>query len=380
MVTGKALRVQMIARPGRGHTGTSRYADDLYRAVRAAGTDVVLTRVPAAPALLGLTRVLKREGVDLDAFFDSYPLGVGVEQAEVYHLASQTLATLLLFQRFPGPTVVSVLDVIPWLTRRDPALNTLRHPMDVLFYRLALVGLRRAQALIAISEHTRRTLVQTLRLPQERIRVIHPSVDLNRFRPTAVPQEFRLRYGLGEDVQYVLFVGSDDPRKDLPMLLRAFSDVRKRMPRARLLKVGAAQDAGQRTKHLALVSELGLQDTVRFFDGVPDEDLPLFYNAADLVAMPSRWEGFGLPVLEAMACGRPVLVSNAEALQEIVGGAWSPVPSDAHAWAEAICLQLQQGSSPERCQDLRNRASEFSWSRAAERIVPLYRSLSREAG
>jgi len=338
------MRVQLIAKAGPSMTGTSRYTTDLYRALQTTGVDVQLTFPTSAPIPRPVRRGLKRLGLDTEAFFASYPLRARLDRVDIYHLTTQTLATLLLFHRFPRPVVVTVLDIIPYLVRHDPELNTFRHPVDYLFYRLALVGLRRADALIAISEYTKRTLVEALGLSPEHIHIVYPAVDHERFRPMEVPDAFRARYGLDKERRYILYVGSDDPRKNLKTLIRAFALVKQQVGEVKLLKVGAPHFMRERQRLLALIAELGLEQDVLFFDEVPDEDLPLFYNVADVFVMPSLYEGFGLPVLEAMACGVLVIVASMASLPEVVGDAGIVVnPIDVEELSGQICRVLLNG-------------------------------------
>jgi len=360
-------------------TGTSRYATELYRGLQAAGVDVRLSYPARAPIPGPVQGGLKRLGLDAQAFFASYPLRAQLDKVDVYHVTTQTMATLLFFQRFPRPVVVTVLDIIPYLVRHDKNLNTSRHIVEYLFYRLALAGLKRADALIAISEYTKRTLVEALRLPVEKIHVVYPAVDHERFCPLEVPSWFWTKYRLDREARYVLYVGSDDPRKNLRTLVRAFALVKERYGDVKLLQVGAAHFVRERRSLLALIAQLGLQEHVLFFDSVPDEDLPLFYNVAQVFVMPSLYEGFGLPALEAMACGTAVVCSNAASLPEIVGDAATLVPpDDAHVFAEAISLVLSDiALRAEKVTSGLRRAAEFTWERTAQAAIEVYRQVGQ---
>jgi len=338
MVTKTPLKVQLIAKREAGISGTSRYTEAIQRGLLEAGVDVHLT-FPAPPPLPSpMIEALNRFGVDLTTFLAGCPLRAHLDSADIYHIPTQTMATLLCFQRFPRPVVVTVLDIIPHLVRGDRGLDTSRHGIERLFYRLALAGLKRADALIAISEYTKRTLVENLGLPSERIHVVYPAVDPQKFRPLQVPDEFLARHGLGRDRRYVLYVGSDDPRKNLGTLAQSFALLKQKLPQVKLLKVGAPHFYHERQRLLALVADLGIQEDVLFIEQVSDNELPLFYNVADVLAMPSLYEGFCLPVAEAMACGTPVVCSNATSLPEAAGGAALLVDPTR---AEEITLALQ---------------------------------------
>jgi glycosyltransferase involved in cell wall biosynthesis len=375
------MRVQLITKRELEITGISRYTKDLYNGLQAAGLDASLTFPAEAPIPTPMYRGLKRTGLDVRAFFANYPLRVKLESVDLYHLTGQMLATLLLFQRFSRPVVVSVLDIIPYLVHQDPELNTFRHPVDYMFYRLALAGLRRADALIAISEYTKRTLVDALHLPEKRIHVVYPTIDHEKFRPMLVSDAFLSKYGLNSEQHYVLFVGSEAPRKNLSTLIRAFALVKQQIPGVKLLKVGSSQFSQERRKLEALIAKLDLQRDVQFFEFVLDEDLPAFYNAADVVVMPSLYEGFGLPIVEAMACGTPVVCARAGSLPEVVGdGGVQVYPRDVNALAEALSALL---NSPEERLRLgqvgRERASKFTSQQAACETHQIYMNLVERA-
>lgn len=373
------MRIQLIAKPDSGMTGTSRYTSGLYQGLREAGVDVRLTFPEPPPVPAPVVRGLRRLGMDLRAFFASYPLRAYLDDADVYHITTQTMATLLWFQRI-HPVIVTVHDIIPYLVRHDAELNTFRHPVDYLFYRLALVGLRRADALIAVSESTKRTLVEALGLPAGQIHVIHEAVDHEKFHPMAVPDPFHAKYKLDkEGRRYVLYVGSDDPRKNLRTLVQAFAMVRQQAEDAKLLKVGLPCFAQERARLLALVAELELQECVLFFEHVPDEDLALFYNVADVFVMPSLYEGFGLPVLEAMACGKPVIISDRGALPEVGGSAALTVnPTDIVRLAAQITHVLEdQEYAHALGQAAYQRAQTFQSARQAEATLAIYTGLEK---
>jgi glycosyltransferase involved in cell wall biosynthesis len=255
-----------------------------------------------------------------------------------------------------------------------PSLNNLRHTFDRILYTLALAGLRRADALVAISEYTRQTLLDVLRLPPERIHVVYPTIDHEKFQPAAVPDAFRARYALDPASRYILYVGSEDPRKNLPTLLSAFAQLKQQMGDVKLLKVGVAQFVQERRRLQASIAQWGLQHDVRIFDYVPEEDLPLFYNVADVFVLPSLYEGFGLPAVEAMSCGTPVVCARAGSLPEVVGGAAIQVcATDAGAFARAMLALL---ASPEMRRQLgaagRQQAAGFARVHSGRKLAQVY--------
>lgn len=368
------MRVALVTKPDQRMTGLLRYALSLRDGLRAQGVDVGVVHPTPPPAWM--VRAGRALGLDAAAFLGSYPLSVRLDGAEICHLASQTLATLLLNRRRP-PVVVTVHDLIPHLVGDDPQLTPYRHPVERLFDRLALKGLRRAAAIVAISEFTKGTIVQMTSYPADRIHVVYRAVDRAVFKPLPVPDGFRRKYGLEVGVASILYVGSEDPRKNVEGLIRAFARVRDRVPGAQLAKVGAAHFPVERQRLLSLVDELGLDGRVRFLDHVSDDDLPLFYNAARVFVLPSFYEGFGLPALEAMSCGTPVVASDRASLPEVVGqGGVLVDPEDVEGLADAIAgLLAEPVRRAEAAHAALEQAGRFSLQRQAAETLAAYDSL-----
>jgi hypothetical protein len=155
---GVVMRIALIARPGHENTGIGRYSGQLRAALEALGHDVLVVN-PIVPLPEVLVRVVQRLfGWDLAAFFNNYPIWARYPQADIYHVTSQNLATLMLLRRPPGLTVVTVHDIIPWLVRNDPELRVYEHRLAEWFDRLALAGLRRADGLLTDSAFTQMSL------------------------------------------------------------------------------------------------------------------------------------------------------------------------------------------------------------------------------
>ena len=234
------------------------------------------------------------------------------------------------------------------------------------------LAVARAEAVIAVSQHTAQELQRLLGVPPWRIHVVPNGVDA-RFRPLArrEVEAFRQRRGLPE--RFVLYVGTFEPRKNLETLLRTYGTLVHRDPHTRPLII-----AGGRGWHyarvFALLERLALEDRVRFPGFIAHEELPLWYNAATLFVFPSLYEGFGLPVLEAMACGTPVVASNASSLPEVVGEAGLLVaPRDVEGLAEAMRRLLTDAALREELRARgRDRASKYSWRASAVRTAAVY--------
>jgi glycosyltransferase involved in cell wall biosynthesis len=237
---------------------------------------------------------------------------------------------------------------------------------------------RRARRLIAVSEHTAREAADLLSVSRDKIDVVYHGVD-SAFRPLPTNQveTFRERQELPR--QFVLFVGTLEPRKNLTRLLEAFSQVYDGQTRLVL----AGGKGWLYDDLFARVEELNLSAAVLFPGYVRSEDLPLWYNAATALAYPSLYEGFGMPVTEAQACGTPVLTSDTSSLPEAAGGAALLV--DPHSVEEIAAGLIRILGDQTLRNDLRERglahARRFSWSRTAEQTIEVYRrALGRDTG
>jgi glycosyltransferase involved in cell wall biosynthesis len=167
----------------------------------------------------------------------------------------------------------------------------------------------------------------------------------------------------------VLYVGSEDPRKNIRTLLQAFALLREQVGNVRLLMVGRVHAAAERDRLLALVDELGITGSVDFIEDADDDDLLHFYNAANVVVLPSFYEGFGFPAIEAMACGTPAVVSNRSSLLELVDDPTARIdPGDAAALCHAIRTRLNGDA---RDALLKN-AARFTWDRTVQETLQVY--------
>lgn len=352
-------------------TGLRRYQDTLYGQLVSSGYSVQLV-YPQQPSLQWLTKLGQYLGWDLATFFRSYPLRGSYPRADVYHIVNESLATLLVFNRLK-PGVVTVHGLLPYLLRKKHGRNLYRNRIHRWFDAVSVRGLRRAQGIIAVSHFLKAELIRHAGVPGDRIHVIHEAVDHAIFRPQAVPAQFRQRHGLDNRYRYVLYVGSEQPEKNFLTLIRAFAILRERTAGVKLLKVGQPEYLSEREAALELVRQLGIEEDVLFMGHLGDE-LPLVYNASDLLAYPSRFEGFGFPPLEAMACGIPVVCSNAGALPEVAGDAALLIdPMDIDGLAEAMQeLLCDEGLRKDYIARGLDNVQRFSWDVAMTKTIEAY--------
>ncbi|MCA1554442.1 MAG: glycosyltransferase family 4 protein [Chloroflexi bacterium] len=268
-------------------------------------------------------------------------------------------------------SVVTIHDLafmhFPHLLTRDSAA----------YYGQVRRAVQSAEQVIAVSEATKRDVRTLLAVDERKLSVIYEAAH-PRFRPlddAELVERTRRQYGLSSP--FVLFVGTIEPRKNLTALLRALRELLDRNVSVQLALAGKRGWLSDDV--FALMTELRLQDNVRLLGPVPSDDLVALYNAAHALIMPSLYEGFGLPPLEAMACGTPVIVSNVSSLPEVVGGAGLCIPPhDPHAWADAVQRVLADDALR---RELRAkgiaRAQTFSWERAARETLDVYRKAAQ---
>jgi alpha-1,3-rhamnosyl/mannosyltransferase len=310
----------------------------------------------------------RRIGAGLARELVYYPLVAG---GRARRLGAQLLhASGPFWPRARGiPLVLTLHDALPW---RFPELFT---RLNVLQQRTVVAAAaRRAARVLVGSEHTARELTELVGVAPQRIVVTPYGVD-PRFRPTARdPAWLERRFGIRGP--YVLAVGTLEPRKNLGTLLRAFARVRGQDAQHALVLVGGRGWRDAPLERALAGAGAGVVRAGR----VSDDELVRLYGSAACFAFPSRYEGFGLPVLEAMACGAPVVAGDRTSLPEVVGDAGLLVdPDDEEALASALRRVL---TDPELAADLRQRglarSAAFSWDRCAELTVAVYRAALAE--
>jgi glycosyltransferase involved in cell wall biosynthesis len=228
---------------------------------------------------------------------------------------------------------------------------------------------RRARRVIAISESTRQDVIRLFKIDRAQVDVAAPGVH-PAFRPLAASQidSFRARAGLVDP--FILYLGTLEPRKNLDSLIRAFANLKPETRNLNLILAGAK--GWLYASLFRLVQELNLTASVHFPGYLPAEDLALWYNACAVFAYPSSYEGFGMPVLEALACGKPVVTTNVSSLPEAGGEAALRVPpGDVPALTSALARALTL--DPEALARGPLHASRFTWANTAAQTVASYR-------
>ncbi len=325
--------------------------------------------LPEAPNVTGRSLILTERALNLLWYKLGLPLPIetlGV-RADVYHFPDFVLPPVRR-----GKVVVTVHD-LSFLLVPDCAEDGLRAHLE----RTVPAAVRGADFVTADSENTRNELTTLLDVPAERVGVVYGGVDA-RFHPIedeAAKEGIRKKYGLY--FPFMLYVGTIEPRKNLTRLLQAYRIARKQHHLRHRLVLGGGlgwlyQDV------LREIDEMAAKEDVIFLGRIPDADLPGLYSVCDFFVFPSLYEGFGLPPLEAMACGTPVLCSNTSSLPEVVGEAGVLVsPYNVEAMAEAIGELAEDPARRATLGQLgRERASTFTWDESARRVLDVYQRLA----
>lgn len=332
-----------------------------------------LTRIagggPGAPA--GIDRIAAR--------FVDYPRAVAALTApfDVYHLVDHSYAQLL--HGLPtGQTLVTCHDLDTFRSVLQPEEE--RRPLPFRWMtRRILSGLRLAAHVACDSEATRGALVSLAGFPEDRLSVIPNGTDTGGEPEADAAADVEAARMLGpRHFVELLHVGSTIPRKRIDLLLDIFAGVRQARPEARLTRVGGPFTAEQRVR----ARDLGVLDAIHVLPFVDRATLAAVYRRSALAVLPSDREGFGLPIVEALACGTPMVASDIPVLREVGGGAVTYCPVEAPgAWVETILQLLREREIDPASWGARRtaglaRAADFSWSRYTDFVVARYRAIA----
>lgn len=360
-------------------------------------TDNIVRHLPSGNGqnsyLIYLDRALRdplfstaREDLALKVLSAEVPL-VGVALREQLTLPAQLLRDQVDLAHFPYataplwspcPFVITIHDTIelmPGRIRRKRA-STRRQLMHLYNRVTQMLAVRRAAAVVTVSQHSKSDIVQMLRVPAEKIFVTYeaPGVWFRQVDASETGAAFRQQYGL--EAEFILGIGSADPRKNLESLVRAYSQLPSELI-ARYQLVIVWTHPQLQGDVLTLVSALGLSNRVIFLKKVTNQDLVRLYNAATLFVFPSRYEGFGLPPLEAMACGTAVIAANNSSIPEIVEqAALLTGAEDIPQMTGLITEVLTNAALRLKLSDAGlKRAAQFSWEKCARETVDVYHTV-----
>lgn len=297
---------------------------------------------------------------------------------DLLHLTNQTLSFLV------SGTLSSVVTVHDIIEVQKP-----QQKLTGIVNKYLYAGIKKADRIIAVSEYTANQVKDYYGVSDEKISVVYNGVGsefniIDAFNATVGYQALRRELGLNEESKIVLYVGSDHPRKNVAIAIKAFAKARKKEKSLIFIKVGKPGIIVERERLLKEIDKLGVRKSVRFVGNVASERLNELYNLAEVFIFPSRFEGFGLPPLQAMACGTPVITTKATSLPEVVGdngkfGEQAVLvrkPDDVDGFAEDI---LKVISDVELVNDLSRKGIErvrkFDWQQTAKAVAGVYRGI-----
>ncbi|MHA2028475.1 MAG: glycosyltransferase family 4 protein [Candidatus Kariarchaeaceae archaeon] len=292
-----------------------------------------------------------------------------IPKFDLLHFTTQNLSYLA-----PRNSIITCLDLIYKVYPE----KSFRPIIAAFLYK----GLKRNRILVAISESTKQDLINEYSIPPEKIRVIHLAADLNHFVHFQNCSQYYSIFGLNPEYRHILVLGSGTRRKNTEGVLYALAILKRRdqLTKTKLLIAGQYLHKSDKHRIQSLISKLGLSENVDFLGRISNDHLPLLYNVVDIFVFPSFYEGFGLPVIEAMACGTPVITSNISSLPEITGDAGILInPYAPREIADAIQSILDDRPfALELSRKGLMQSSKFSWDRTwkmTERIYSLFSEL-----
>lgn len=323
--------------------GAKRYEDELFKNIKALRTDIEIERIQRLDnTIVGNT-------------FVSWFLKYSCKDADIVHATFQTLAPVLYFRR-PKKFIVTVLDLTPVIYS-----TALRKDISTrIQWMFTPKALKRVDRIIAISEFTKKETVRLAGVDESVIDVVHLAADRSKYYPLD-RKECKRRFGFDTKEKHILVVASNLESKRMDLTQKVFDEVRKQRKDVKLIKAGYA--------------EVLSGDDIVNTGWVPESEMPILYNSADVFLHTSEYEGFGLPILEAMSCGVPVVVSNKASIPEVVGSYGNMVDLDANdvieQFVNKILSCIDMGTDEKAIEQSKN----FSWQKTAEETIKVYEKL-----
>jgi len=352
-------------------TGIGTYSEELYKSISNL-VDVAKIKVDFGSRTVheidgDHNRVLhqgRRLSLDHPGFFILRSRWSVPDEFGLYHMTLPAATSLDL-----EPRIVTVHDMIKFKFPRKFSEKIIRE----VEYR----PVKSASHVVTVSDASKRDTIDILGIDEQKVSTVYPGVR-ERYRPIDIDEDAaRSKYDLPDDADLILYLGSEEPRKNVPTAVRACAEARRQGRPVHFVKAGSAGTFGEREATMRAVRETDMEEATTFLGFVPEEDLPELYNLADVFLFPSQYEGFGLPPLEAMACGTPVVTSNRASLPEVVGDAGITTdPDDVDVIANHLVRILSNESLGRQLRDDGlQRAEQFSWQQTAEQLQEIYREV-----
>jgi glycosyltransferase involved in cell wall biosynthesis len=320
-------------------SGVKRYEDALF--------DNLKKEYPA----LEVKRIYRRSGRFGGSMPVSWFLRPETNGADIVHATLQTFAPIALFKK-PRNFIVTVQDLIPMIYP-----STIRDTSTRLQWLFTPGALKKVDHIIAISEFVKREIVRILAIDPFKISVVIDGVDHSLYKPLDKP-DCKRKFNLNVSEKHILVVASNEQHKRMDLVVKVFNEIKKQRNDVKLIKIGYGQ----------LLQGEGVINP----GWVAESDMPLLYNAADIFLHTAEYEGFGLPILEAMACGTPVVVSKKASIPEIVGDCGEMIDLDSEICVQDFVQAILKNIDHYRDLKAVERSKLFQWEYTARDTVNVY--------
>ncbi|NBD17500.1 MAG: glycosyltransferase [Cyanobacteria bacterium] len=304
-----------------------------------------------------------------------YPYEIKKQNIDVFHIIDHSDGHLLYWlKHLPQPKIITCHDLINLTQPETFTGRSLLPIVSMKSWKFAVAGMQYADHIVTVSSHTAKDVTQHLNISLEKITTVPNAVDA-QFKPLALQEinSFRQHKGLLDQDFCLLNVGSNNVRKNISTILKVVASLKRQNFPIHFWKVGADFNTDQKR----FITTQGLTNDITYLGKPSPNELIKIYNAADVLIAPSLYEGFGLTILEAMACGTPVISSNVTSLPEVAGDAAVLVkPTDLNAIVTAI-IRLQTETSYRQSLIDKGliRASQFTWQKTATQVAQIYQKL-----
>jgi glycosyltransferase involved in cell wall biosynthesis len=368
------MRVLIVRREPGAALSMDVYADGLVAGLKVVRPEWTIDEVAPTPlerqpwlGINGLCKYYER--------FWRHPRAVTQQPADIFHIIDHTSGHVARWLRKADRSVVVVTchDLVQLIYPENTGKTSLSH-LSLGAWRYAVDGMKQADHVIAVSSNTRRDIMAQLQIEPERIAVISNAVDAQfRLLQPESSIAFRQEQGIDPDTICLLNVGSEHPRKNLDTVLEVLNCLKVSGIPAHLWKVGSGFTPAQQQS----IETYGLEQQITYLGKPEKSRLIQIYNAADVLLAPSLYEGFGFTILEAMACGTPVIASNVSSLPEVAGDAAILFdPLDVEGMVAAIQhLQVDPTYRQQLIDRGLSRAKLFTWEKTAEQVAKVYERL-----
>ncbi|MFN6571199.1 glycosyltransferase family 1 protein [Dendronalium sp. ChiSLP03b] len=373
------MRVAILRRTPQVSFSMDVYADGLVSGLKAVRPTWEIVEFAPAPYpsdkknsvwLLGLWKYYER--------YWRYPRMIEKQNADIFHIIDHSDGHLARWlKRKAQPKIVTCHDLINLFQPENIYSRTPLPFVSMAAWKFAIRGMEKADRIISVSAHTAKDVINNLKIAKENITVVPDAIEsIFRILPKTVVEPFRQQNGVSPETLCLLNVGSNHPRKNVFTILKVMKALKEQGLPVYFWKTGADFTPEQKI----FIQTHDLQNFVAYL-GKPDkEKLVQIYNAADVLIAPSLYEGFGMTILEAMACGTPVITSNVTSLPEVAGNAAILVePLDVQAMVKAVCCLLEDSIYRQSLIEAGlARVKPFTWENTAEQIATVYETMLKE--